>query len=239
MRLRRLWVTAGVAVTLGAALGLATAQATSREGVLNLSTLVQQSPLIVVGTVTDVTSGTLDNNIPYAQIQVAVSRAIRGTVDGTVTFRQLNLPAARPTENGRRYVGFLPSMPSYVKGEHVLLFLGEDGGLGLRTTVGLGLGKFELLGGNAQNEVQNQGLFHDVKVPDRVRLNQKEESMFATVKGGVGTDTLVSLVQRAVNEKWWDTPIGIKRPGGTKSPVLSTPNKAGAPKVVIGGLSHE
>lgn len=204
MRIRWSWVAAGLAVTLGAALGLPTTQATSLDETLNLSTLVQQSPVIVVGTVSSVTTGRMDNNVPYVEIQVRVSRTIRGAVDGTLSFRQLNLPAAQPAENGRRYVGALPGMPSYAEGEQVLLFLGADGVQGLRTTVGLGTGKFVLVGGNAQNGFQNQGLFRDVPLPDGVRLNQKEESMFATTKGGVATDTLVSLIQRAVDEGWWN-----------------------------------
>jgi hypothetical protein len=194
-------------------MGLApTARATSLDRPMNLAALVSKSSVIVTGTVTEVTTGRLGNTA-YVEVALEVGDAIRGATPGaTLRFRQLNLAEPRPPEDGRLYVGVLPGVPHYPRGERVLLFLGKEGTEGFRTTVGLQQGKFVFSTGNVQSEAQNQGLFDRLNTGG-APLSVKETAMLATRKGAVGADTFVSFLERAVAGNWWGAPTS--GPGGT------------------------
>jgi len=203
------------AAAIAAALLLAAppARATSLGEPMNLATLVSRAPVIVTGTVSSVTTGKL-GSVPYVQIQVRVEEAIRGAAAGsTLTFRQLNLPAAQPAENGRVYVGALPGMPQFVEAERVLLFLGSANAQGFTTTIGLTQGKFSLSGGNLQNDMQNRGLFRNLGTVGRV-LSVNEKAMLATTKGVVGAETFVGFLERGVAANWWGAPAPPPASGG-------------------------
>lgn len=204
MSLRGTRIAAALAVALGAALGLPAVYATSMNGVMNLAALVRESPVIVVGTVTDVATRHV-GNLPCSEITIEVSQTIRGSVERTLSFRQLNVPAVQPPADGRRYAGVIAGMPQYLQGERVLLFLGAPGAQGLRTTVGLQQGKFVLAGGLVQNEFQNRGLFRNIDTRG-ARLNVDETALLATTAGGVSANAFVGLLGRAVSENWWGSP---------------------------------
>jgi len=189
------------------------AGATSLGEPMNLATLVAKAPVIVTGTVSGVTTGKT-GNLPYVQIQILVEDGIRGAAAGsTLTFRQLNLPAPQPAEDGRVYVGALPGMPQFAVAERVLLFLGNGNAQGFATTVGLVQGKFSLSGGNLQNDMQNRGLFRNLGTAGRV-LTTPEKAMLATAKGVVSADTFVTFLERGVAGNWWGAPAPA---GGTGS----------------------
>jgi hypothetical protein len=124
-------------------------------------------------------------------------------------------------------------MPRYTPGESVVLFLGRSSSLGLRTTLGLGQGRFTQHGGTLQNEIANSGLFKGVDFGSK-RMNDKEKFMITTPQGGVDTATFTTLVRRAVNEKWWDGPKLKPRPGAPR-PFAQTPSRMHTE----GGGSHE
>lgn len=197
MTLRRLnCAVAALAATLAAS----PAHAMTLGKPLTVADLVRRSSDIVVGTVTRVSDGRF-GNLATLEVELSVSETLRGSAQGPFKFRQLAGRAPERQEDGRRYLGLVPGMPSYKKGDAVLLFLGREGSLGLRTTVGLGQGRFDLKAGNALNGFGNEGLFRDVAVKAK---DEKEAALLATSKGSVRTETLVGLVRRAVVEKWWD-----------------------------------
>jgi hypothetical protein len=167
---------------------------------LNVSELVRRSSDIVVGTVTRVTEAPT-GALPTVEVELRLSETIRGGARGTLAFRQLASGVPGKPENGRRYVGLVPGMPSYRRGDHVLLFLGPQGSLGLRSTVGLQQGRFSLGAGGAENGVGNQGLFRDLRVRAR---DEKEAAVLANTRGAIHTEAFLSLLRRAVAEKSWD-----------------------------------
>ncbi len=204
MRFRRVYLAAAL-LALGVAwLGATPSQASSSPP-MNVADLVRHSSAIVVGTVTGVTQSSQPGQLPYTQVQVKVSEAIRGrrAPDGTLTFRQFGLQSPLPAADGRRFVGLVAGMPGYETGDRVVLFLGPVSRIGLRTTAGLQQGKFVNRAGNLQNEVNNSGLFRNVSFTGR-SLSDKELAMVETTLGAVAADTFLGLVRRAVNEHWWD-----------------------------------
>ena len=90
----------------------------------NLAALAKSAQDIVVGDVTRITEGR-QGNLSYQEVEVSVSEAILGTPGRTLKFRQFGVQAKQPVENGRRFIGQLPSMPQYTVGENVILFLGD------------------------------------------------------------------------------------------------------------------
>ncbi len=176
------------------------ASATTLGRPLNVADLVRRSSDIVVGTVTRVADGQT-GGLAVVEVELDVKESIRGAARGRLNFRQLAPRAPERRADGRRYLGLVPGMPSYAKGDSVLLFLGPEGSRGLRTTVGLQQGRFELRAGQAENGVSNQGLFRGVTARPQ---DAGEAAMLATARGGVRADALIGLVRRAVAEQWWD-----------------------------------
>ena len=177
---------------------------------MNVSDLIRESDQIVVGTVSAVNSGFQKNQLPYTEVVVNVSESIRGNGEKTLTFRQFGLPSAQPAKDGRRYVGLVAGMPQYKPGEHVVLFLSRSSSIGYRSTIGLGLGKFSLRGGNLENEFNNAGLFQNLKMA-ATALDEKESRLVQTEQGAVGAEAFLGFVRRAVSEKWFTvkTPKGV------------------------------
>jgi len=182
----------GLAVTPGFATSMAPQ---------NLAALAKSAQDIVVGDVTRITEGR-QGNMRYLEVEVSVSEAILGTPGRTLKFRQFGTQAKQPVENGRRFIGQLPSMPQYTVGENVILFLGRTSSLGFRTTIGLQQGKFTVLSGNAVNAFQNNGLFKNVPTGGAT-LTEKQQAMLATRQGGVHAGTFIDFVRQGVQKHWW------------------------------------
>jgi len=69
------------------------------------------------------------------------------------------------------------------------------------TTVGLGQGKVNFKGGNAESQFSNEGLFEKVEIDSRL-LNDKDKRLLATKKGAVNAEGFQSFVRRAVRGRW-------------------------------------
>ena len=66
------------------------ASATTSRREVNVVDLVANSELILRGTVVNLTDGIDDRGIPYTEVTLHVSEAIRGQVSGNYTFRQFD-----------------------------------------------------------------------------------------------------------------------------------------------------
>ena len=171
-------------------------------GAPNIVDLIDESELIVQGMVKELTDG-FENGVPYTQVTVDVSESLKGKVGKELTFRQFGLLEPKRMGNGRVNLNVTPAgWAKYKQAENVVLFVGHRASLtGLRTTVGLGQGKLEIRGGNIDSQFGNVGMFDNVVV-DRKLLNDADKRVLATRKGPVNKDAFLSLVRKAVNNKW-------------------------------------
>jgi hypothetical protein len=170
----------------------------------NIGDLIALGDIIVTGKVVSVTDGFDANNVPYTQVTVNVSEAMRGETGGTYTFRQYGLTKPRDMGDGRVNLNVTPDgWPTYSVGEDVVLFLYKEAAwTGLRTTVGLFQGKFTVRDGALTNIIDNEGLFDNLRV-DKTKLSEKELEMVSMDRGKVSADVFTSFVRKAVHEKWF------------------------------------
>ena len=83
-----------------------------------------------------------------------------------------------------------------------MVFLHQPARLtGLRTTVGLGQGKFHMRDGQLMNSEQNLGIFKNMKVDSR-RLTKDEAAMLRTDGAAVDAGRFIGLVRTAVQQDW-------------------------------------
>lgn len=169
----------------------------------NVVNLIGESETIFRGVVEEVTDG-IENGVPYTEVSLRVSETIRGEVEEKYSFRQFGLIAPKRMDNGKVNLNVTPAgWATYSQGEDVVLFLYEKARLtGLQTTTGLGQGKLELKGGNAESQFKNVGLFENVEVADTRLINDKDRRLLASKKGAVNAESLLSFVRKAVNGKW-------------------------------------
>lgn len=173
----------------------------------NLVDLIEFSDRIVIGTVETITDGFDKNNVPYTEVTLRVSDNIRGKEKETVTFRQFGLTAQREID-GRTYLGKSPDgFPTWSQSERVMIFLGQPARLtGLQTTVGLQQGKLSMVNGQLANSADNAGIFQGMKVEAR-GLTRDQVTMLASDGRAVDANPFISLVRRAVDEKWIETGV--------------------------------
>ena len=200
---RRLLCASALLLTLFA---VNAANATTSRREVNVVDLVASSELILRGTVTRVTDGIDSRGIPYTEVTLHVSDAIRGQVSGDYTFRQFGLLKPRDMGNGLTNLMVTPAgWSTYTKGEEAILFLNKKAAwTGLQTTVGLGQGKFIVSMAGAVNQANNVGLFKNVSV-DSTLLGTKEQRALQTLQGPVNANAFVSLVKQAVQGQWVET----------------------------------
>ena len=197
---------------------------------MNISDLVRNSSDIVAGTVAAVRPGTM-GNIPYVEIELNVTDAVRGGAQRTLTFKRIGLQASAAPVDGRVAMGRVPGMTDFTVGEKVFLFLGPTSSRGFRAPVGLQQGKFTYGTGSVRNDRQNVGLFTNVNLTNKP-LNEKEQAMVTTTQGALDSGTFVAFVRRAVVGNWWPKTVALPLPGpGPKAPG----KKAGA----TGGVKTE
>lgn len=199
MRLSR--VVAACALTLAMAVTAPTAHATSMLP-QNLADLVTHSKDIVVGDVVEVVDGFDGRGVPFTEVTVRVDEALRGERTSTHTFRQFGLVAPRSMPDGSTYVGVSPDgWPTFRAGERVMLFL-HEGSLqtGLRTTVGLGQGKFVIRDGRISNGYGNANVFHELDT-DRAPLTAAQAKLVESPEAMPAED-FIDLVRTAVRERW-------------------------------------
>lgn len=200
-RMRPLQKWTQAAIFILAAVSITTATTSTRQ--LNLVDLVGQSQLILHGTVKSVTDGIDSRGIPYTEVTIRVSEALRGDIKGEYTFRQFGLLKPRSMGNGTVNLMVTPAgWATYTKGEETILFLYKRAAwTGLQTTVGLGQGKFKVQMAGAMNQMSNAGLFQNVAI-DSSLLGSREQRALLTQKGAVNVNAFVSLVRQAVQGKW-------------------------------------
>jgi hypothetical protein len=181
----------------------ASAHATSVRKQLDLVDLLQQSELIVHGRVKSVTDGIDARGIPYTEVTLHVSEALKGSPGAEYTFRQFGLLAPRRMGDGKVNLMVTPAAwATYAKGEEAIFFLRKAAaGTGLRTTAGLAQGQFKVSVAGAANSANNAGLFDRVLV-DPGLLGDGEMRVMATTRGAVNARSFTSLVRQAVEGKW-------------------------------------
>jgi hypothetical protein len=164
--------------------------------------MIAESETIVRGSIESVTDG-IENNFPYTEVKLRVGETLKGEKSGELTFRQFGLIRPRLMPNGYVNLNVTPQgWATYKADEQVLLFLYKKASLtGLQAPVGLAQGKFEIGSANAINQTGNIGLFENVGL-DKSVLNEKNARLLATKKGPVNTDSLVSFVRSAVQNRW-------------------------------------
>lgn len=200
-RLGSAW--ACVVVLLGLSMAGTLASATTFQQEANLVDLLQQSQFILRGTVSNVTDGIDQRGVPYTEVTIKVSDAIKGDVGKEYTFRQFGLLQPRDMGNGKRNLMVTPAgWATYTKGEDTILFLHKQAAwTGLQTTAGLGQGKFRVSMSNAANQANNAGLFKNVQVSPSL-LGTKEQRALLTTTGPVNVNAFISLVRQAVKNQW-------------------------------------
>ena len=196
---KRSWLgaLAGVLAVLGAMKADAMSQSST-----DIVGLLQDADAIVVGRVTSVTDGIDDRGIPYTEVKLDISETIRGELSGTYTFRQFGLLRPRLTADGKHKMMPAPEgFPRFVEGENNVLFLRPAAAwTGLRTTSGLGGGKFVVGPGRLENAWGNAGLFKNVRLD--ADLTTDADKQMLTSDGAVNPDAFLSLVRRAVDGQW-------------------------------------
>ena len=188
---------------------------------LNLVDLLRDSNSIIAGRVSSVTDGVDPSGLPYTEITVAIRETLRGSEQGSYTFRQFGLIEPRLSADGTRMMlPAPPGIPRYKDGEEVLLFLSPAAEwTGLRSTLGLGTGRFVVGPGRIENDLANEGLFRNVSLDTSVKTTA-DDRLFATEIGAVNPDDFQSLVRRAVQNSWvetcqmWNTQTGKTCGGG-------------------------
>jgi hypothetical protein len=191
-----------VLAVLVAAVGSASAMSLSSDSA-NIVELMQQSNDIVVGRVDFVTDGIDANGVPYTEVTLEISEAIRGSRVGSYKFRQFGLLKPRLTQDGKRKMMPGPAgFPRYAAGEEVVLFLRPSAAwTGFRMPAGVTQGKFTVAAGRVENEMGNAGLFRNVDL-DRALVTERDKRLLTTASGPMNPDAFLSFVRRAVRERW-------------------------------------
>lgn len=179
-----------------------TAEATTVKK-MTVANLIHYGDKIIAGRVTAVTDGFNAQNLPYTDVTVAVSETLKGTANGSYTFRQFGLAAPREI-GGRTYVGVSPDgFPRFTVGEDILVFLFKKTPAGFQSAAGLMQGKFTVSGRTLANDVNNLGLFKDITV-NQSALTPDEQKMLATESGPLDTELFKGFVKKAVQQGWYN-----------------------------------
>ena len=192
-----------VVALLGMIMASTLANATTFQKEATIVDLLQQSDLIVRGTVTSVTDGIDNRGIPYTEVKLQVNETLRGQVGKEYTFRQFGLIKPHDMGNGTVNLMVTPAgWATYSKGEDTILFLRKPAAwTGLQTTAALGAGKFKVAMAGATNQANNVGLFKNVVVKPSL-LGTKEQRAMLTAIGPVNVNAFVSLIRQAVQNQW-------------------------------------
>ena len=192
-----------VAALLGLAITGTLASATTFQREANIVDLLQQSELILRGTVNNVTDGIDERGIPYTEVTITVSDTIKGQAGKEYTFRQFGLLKPRDMGNGRMNLMVTPAgWATYTKGEDTILFLRKKAAwTGLQTTAALAHGKFKVAMANATNQANNAGLFKNVQINPALLKSNEQRALLTTI-GPVNANAFLSLVRQAVKNQW-------------------------------------
>lgn len=168
----------------------------------NLAELIELSQGILVGEIVHTSDG-FASGAPYTEVTVRVEDSLRGDHGSRYSFRQFGLEAPRQMPDGRTSLVVTPEgWPRFAVGQRVMLFLYREArDTGLRTTVGLQQGSFEIVDGRIANPLGNAGLFHELRVEPGL-LEPAEAELLRQPAGPADANTFVSLVRKAVDGRW-------------------------------------
>ena len=137
---------------------------------------------------------------------VSADGVIKGDFSGTISFTQWGAPR---TESRKFNAPFVMGMPHYEVGKEYTVFLTSESTLGLRSTIGLGYGMFNVTtdpGGKRVmvNSYGNRGLFKGLVTRPSVNkaLKAAGASPERPVVGPVGYDDFISIVRDLQAGKW-------------------------------------
>jgi hypothetical protein len=223
---RKIFWRGGLAAAL-AILGAAPAFALSLRA-SNIVDLLSESNDIVVGRVESVTDGLNGRGIPFTEVKVTISESIRGQLAGTYTIRQFGLLHPRPTADGTKTMMPAPDgFPRYTPGEEIVLFLRPAAAwTGFRMPAGVSQGKFVIKPGRVANEMGNSGLYRNVRL-ERGLASASEKRMMDS-GGAANPETFLTLVRRAVRERWVETGR-LSRVGANGVPPTPPPSEPNDP----------
>lgn len=129
---------------------------------LSVEQMTKQAEKIFVGTCTAVEESVNEYGLSVLTVTFSVQEALKGDLEQTVTFQQLNPiqpPPPRPGVGGLRLAISNFGLPSYTKGEEAVLFLGKAGKIGLTSPIGLTRGKMSVsVTAAGQKQVTNGAL---------------------------------------------------------------------------------
>ena len=170
----------------------------------NLTQMIRQSDLIVMGEVARVSDG-VERGVPYTEVTLKVKGSLKRELKekSLYSFRQYGLLKPRKLADGRYLLpARIEGMASWTVGEQVTTFLNKPSSHnGLTSPVGLAQGKLTMGGDKAANSFRNQGLFKGVKV-EGAALSTAEQAMLARPHGPVASGVLLGLLRRAVKQQW-------------------------------------
>ena len=198
------WKRAAIAVAVVSSFLFGTAPDTSATTMLpqNVVDLIDHSERILVGEVVSLHDGFDRNGLPYTEVSIRVDESIRGANGGTYTFRQFGLLEPRREADGTTNLMVSPQgWPTFRAAEQVMVFLYRPAPeSGLQTTVGLLQGKFSIENGTITNAIGNVNVFHDVEFAGSV-LSSEEQRLVRSPRA-MPAESFVSMVRRAVEERW-------------------------------------
>jgi len=142
---------------------------------LELEELVKQSHQIFVGRVVDVQQGTLSGTgFNYIEYTFSVDEWVKGGSSRTVKVRQL----ARPM--------VIPGLPSYKKGQDLLLFLHRASEIGLTSPVGMQQGYYPVVRAANGEKTVRVGTM----VPSVIRLRSQARGATAPAANTTPSDSV-------------------------------------------------
>lgn len=113
----------------------------------NVQQMTRQAEKVFAGTCIAVEESRNEYGLSVLTVTFAVHDALKGNLGETVTFRQLNPrqpPPPRPEIGGLWTAIPTFGLPSYAKGEEVILFLQKEGRTGLTSPLGFQQGKLPI-----------------------------------------------------------------------------------------------
>lgn len=127
---------------------------------MDLHALTRAAAMIVAGKVTHVESRPDEHGLPATFITIAVMENIKGAKEEALTIKQFGFQELQADGGAFKLAG----MPSYQRGEELILFLHRPSDLGFTSPVGLEQGKYTVMEAApgkrmVQNQVGNRNLF--------------------------------------------------------------------------------
>jgi len=173
---------------------------------LNLQQLIGLADRVFVGKCLSVKFDTDGGGRPVQYVTYQVEDLIKGPASDRVTFKQLGASddQMQRQEGDLTVVSVFRELPRYQAGEESIIFLSEEGSLGLTAPIGLQQGKFAVATDasgqkTVANGMGNHGLFMGLSQSPKVKamaLSNSDKKLMKQNGGDLVYDDFVSLVKR-------------------------------------------